>query len=63
MPAIGGLELDNSHGNPIHLGGVPLKVNLPDNPLTHAYNDIENDTTAGMTPAEIVGFALTGGLL
>jgi hypothetical protein len=65
VPAIGGLELDNSHGLPIHLGDYPLKANLPSNPLTHAYDDIETDTTVqgGMTPTEIAAFALTGGFL
>jgi hypothetical protein len=63
VPAIGGLELDNAHGQPIHLGDVPLKVNLPDNPLTDAYNDIEADTPHSESPVELAAFALTGGLL
>jgi hypothetical protein len=65
VPAIGGLELDNTHGQPVHLGDAPIKVDLPGNPLTHVYNDIETDTTVqgGVTPAEIAAFALTGGLL
>jgi hypothetical protein len=63
VPAIGGLELDNARGHPIHLGDYALKVNVPDNRLTRAYNDFETDTTAGMNPAKIATFALTGGLL
>jgi hypothetical protein len=60
VPTIGGLELDNPYGHPIHLGHVPLKVDLPDNPLTRAYNDIETDTTI---QSSVAAFALSGGLL
>lgn len=60
VPAIGGLELDNSHGHPIHLGDLPLKVDLPDNPLTRAYDEIETDTTF---QSSVAAFALSGGLL
>jgi hypothetical protein len=60
VPAISGLELDNSYGHPIHVGDLPLKVDLPDNPLTRADNDIETDTT--FQPS-VAAFALSGGLL
>lgn len=65
VPVVGGLELDNSAGKPIHIDHVPLKVNLPDNPLTNAYNDIETLTTIpkDVTPAEFTKFVLTAGAL
>jgi hypothetical protein len=48
VPAVGGVGIDNSQGNPVTVGGVPLNVQIPDNITTHIYNDIEHRTTAGI---------------
>jgi hypothetical protein len=48
VPAIGGVGIDNSQGNPVTVGGVPINVQIPDNITTHIYNDIEHRTTAGI---------------
>jgi hypothetical protein len=54
VPAIGGLELDGPNGDPLHLGSIPLKIGLPDSPVTHIYNKIEDGTTTsgGLTTTQ-----------
>jgi hypothetical protein len=57
VPAVGGLELDGSSGQPLHIGSVPLSVHIPDNPVTNVYNRIEDKTTfdGGLSTAQADG--------
>ncbi len=54
-PVLGGVEIDGPSGNPVHIGPVPLKLHLPDNPLSRAWDKAEDGTTmdGGLTTAQI----------
>jgi len=45
VPLLGGLELDGSNGQPLHIGPVPLSVHLPANPVSAGFGAIEDATT------------------
>ena len=44
-PLLGGLELDGSNGQPLHIGPVPLSVRLPANPVSAGFGAVEDATT------------------
>jgi hypothetical protein len=55
-PVLGGLEWYNTDGSaPAHIGGVPLAVHLPDNPVSTAFDKAEEHLTTedGLSTAQV----------
>ena len=55
-PVLGGLEVYNTDGSaPAHIGGVPLAVHLPDNPVSTAFDKAEEHLTTedGLSTAQV----------
>ena len=57
-PVVGGLEWYNTDGSaPVHIGGVPLQLHLPENPVSTAFDKAEDFTTQedGLSTAQVDG--------
>ena len=57
-PVLGGVEIDGPSGAPVHIGPVPLRLHLPDNPVSRAWDKLEDGTTAddGFSTAQVDDF-------
>ena len=57
-PTLGGVEIDGPSGAPVHIGPVPLRLHLPDNPVSRTWDKMEDGTTSddGFSTAQVDDF-------